>query len=144
MLISQKPCEIQGIDHCSLATVIALDEERYVTRQSLQQEFEHWASTDDVFQTDFLRFVIFITPSAKRKGELIAEEAVAFLGSQGNKLIKMTTNHDGTIPTGFYLVATRNLYQVYRLHEDRLGAFMASTMRGKRELNSRRPFVTHD
>ena len=88
---------------------------------------------DDVFHKAFLRLVVLMTPTADDVHNIVADDAVEFLRSIGNKSIEVLKDRGSTIATGVYFAEGGRLYEAYRLYEDTHGAFMASTLRGKAE-----------
>ena len=125
-----KPHKLHDVNHAGLIAVIALEGDQKVTKQLLEHTFEEWASTDDVFQIEFLHHVIVTTPTRTLQDLLVTHDAADFLESLGSKWTEIFDD-SGMIDTGLYYAVDRTLHEVYRVCDDQYGAFMASTIRGK-------------
>ena len=111
-----------------MATVISLSEDEKVTKGSLEQSIEEWIGADDVFQLEFLRYVIFTTPSEKRREDILSNDAILYLEAQGTKCIELINRGMGKAFTGLCFASRGNLYEAYKLYEDDRGAFLASLL----------------
>ena len=103
--------------------------EDWISEDWIQRKLADYRSTDDVFRDTFLTGVIFTGVGTKFS---ISREANDFLESKGTNWIEISDAEtvDVNLPSGCYLTSGQQLLEIFALHDDVQGAFMAALISG--------------
>ncbi|KAL8713801.1 MAG: hypothetical protein Q9225_006711 [Loekoesia sp. 1 TL-2023] len=129
VLASSRPYYINRDRPRSLATVIDVGNENWITEDWIRQKLENYRSADDVFCDEFLDGVILIGGTTLLT---ISRDASHYLKSLGTTWVEISDLH-AAAPTpgpGPYLASGGQLLEVHRLYDDTQGAFIAGIVPG--------------
>lgn len=93
----------------------------------LQSLFTAWAASDDVFRTEFLEGVFFVSTSDQKPNSTQVPDTLRQKWGTSFCLTLPTNVSKSSLPVGPHLLEQGKLYTVYRLYDDVNGAFMTAT-----------------
>lgn len=93
----------------------------------LQGLFTDWAANDDVFRTEFLEGVVFVSTSNQKSNSSQVPDTLRQKWGTNLCLTLPTDVPESMLPIGPHLLERGKLYTVYRLYDDVNGAFMTAT-----------------